>query len=203
MTDIRRSLRELWQADDDIGSLHLDLLPQIRARMRRRRVAASGAAGLAVVAILGAGVLVTGQLVDQPRPLQPGTTSEPTPPVSLLGVPPYLRLTDPVAAAAMSPSLANVPSGSAMAYIGAGGPITRVIAVIDFSGESGLPGKARDVQLTSLPGAKVLSTDDDASSTAYLKVWAFDGRSWFIAVTAASTEERTAALDRIASATIR
>lgn len=204
MTDIRRRLREAWQADDDMGSLHLDPMPRIRARIqRRRRIAASGTAGLAVAAILGAGVLVTGQLADQSRPAQPGATAESTPRVTVVGVPPYLRLTEPDDAAAAPPSLANVPSGPAVAYIGAGGPITRIIVVIDFSDGSGLPGQVRDVQPTSLPAVKVLATDDSGSSTAYLKAWAPDGRSWFIAVTGASLEERTATLDGIASATIR
>ena len=197
MTDVRQTLREVWNSDP---SHHLDgpdPLPAVRARLRRRRRAQAAAAGLALCAVVGIGAfgVMLAEHGEAPPSLPPASPAAP----ELRGLPPYLRPVDPTEAVLRMDRPQVVPAGSRAAYEGAG-PVTRVVAVFDFAAPLGLPGTPREVSAPS--GAQVLATDDSVTSTAYLSAWRPDGSTLFLSVTAEQVEVRSATIDALVEANL-
>ncbi|MEV2237628.1 hypothetical protein [Micromonospora sp. NPDC049891] len=197
MTDIRDALREVWTAD--AGPPGRDPVPAVRARLRRRRRVRATVAALASCAVVGMAVFMAATArYGEPAPSVAGPPASPVAP-ELRGLPPSLRPVDATDAVLRMARPEVVPAGTRTAYEGAG-PVARLVVVFDFEAPQGLPGTPREVSVPT--GAQVLATDEPATSTAYLSAWAPDGRSWFMAVTAAEAEIRSSTLDALIAANL-
>ncbi len=204
MSDVQQALLEVWNSDPDHYPAGPDPLPGVRARLRRRRRAQTAGVGLALSAVVGIGAV--GVMVAErsavpptgPTSASPADSAGPVAP-DLRGLPPYLGAVDATEAVLKSQQPQLVPTGTRTAYEGSG-PVTRVIAVFDFTAPTGLPGTPREVTVPS--GAQVLTTDDPVTSTAYLTAWRTDGSSLFLAVTADQVEVRSATIDSLIEANL-
>ncbi|GAB3853554.1 hypothetical protein GCM10029963_45010 [Micromonospora andamanensis] len=198
MTDIRDALREIWTADP--GPPARDPVPAVRARLRRRRKVRATTAALASCAVVGLAVFMAATARHgAPSPPVAGPPASPVVP-ELRGLPPDLRPVDATEAVLRMARPEVVPTGTRSAYEGTG-PVARLVVVFDFEAPLGLPGTPREVTVSTR--AEVLATDEPATSTAYLSAWAPDGRSWFMAVTAAEAEIRSSTLDALIEANLR
>ncbi|MGC5028425.1 hypothetical protein [Micromonospora sp. DT229] len=204
MSDVREALRAVWDSDPDHYPTGSDPLPGVRARLRRRRRVQTAGAGLALSAVVGIGTFGVMLAERSEAPPTGPASASPTDSASpfapdLWGLPPYLDRVDATEAVLRSARPQLVPTGIRAAYEGRG-PVTRVIVVYDFTAPTGLPGTAREVSAPS--GAQVLTTDDSATSTAYLTAWRPDGSSLFLAVTADQVEVRSATIDALIQANL-